>query len=61
MRPARRDDTLGVMHSHLVAAALGAVSVRVLGPLATGADLEVGDEAVHGDVAFAMLPVGSEA
>jgi hypothetical protein len=50
MRPARRDDTLGVMHTH--------VGVRVL---ETWADLEVGDEAVHGDVAFAMLPVASEA
>jgi hypothetical protein len=58
MRPARRGDTLGVMHTHLVAAALGALSVLVL---ETGADLEVGDEAVHGDVAFALLPVRSEA
>ncbi len=74
MRPGRRDDTLGVMHTHLVAAERAAVSVRVLlhlddetpadyltGVPATGADLEVGDEAVPGDVAFALLPVGSEA
>jgi hypothetical protein len=74
MRPDLRDDTLGVMHTHLVAAELAAVSARVLlhlddespadhltGVPATGADLEVGDEALRGDVAFALLPVGSEA
>jgi hypothetical protein len=74
MRPDRRDDTLGVMHTHLVASELSAASIRVLlhlddetpadyltGVPATGADLEVGDEVVRGDVAFALLPVGSEA